>query len=221
MGYPTSVSVFSAKNAGDVIQPAHVNDLQTEVSAIETGLLNGLSHSFAANAGLQSSNSTVNALSVSSLSTFAYRPTVPAPDAVRLSLAANSTHSNTTRAISWTVQDFMTNSSLHSTTTNPSRITPQSTGLYQIHCGARSNNAQAASTFQFDLYVEDSSGTRIALDNFQQAVNVGQTTPAVHAFGLKRFDSLAATPYVRAVIQCSVADEVNSADAFFELWKLF
>lgn len=39
MGYPTSVNSFTTKNTGDTIQPAHVNDLQTEVTAVETDLL--------------------------------------------------------------------------------------------------------------------------------------------------------------------------------------
>jgi len=42
--YPTSVKTFSTKATNDVIQAAHVNDLQDEVTAIETGLLNGLQH---------------------------------------------------------------------------------------------------------------------------------------------------------------------------------
>lgn len=41
MAYPTSPITFSTKNAGDTIQPAHVNDLQTEVTAIESALLTG------------------------------------------------------------------------------------------------------------------------------------------------------------------------------------
>ena len=44
MAYPTSVIVFTTKNAGDTIQPAHPNDLQTEVTALEQGLLNGVAH---------------------------------------------------------------------------------------------------------------------------------------------------------------------------------
>jgi hypothetical protein len=39
--YPTSVKSFTTKLASDVIQPGHVNDLQDEVSAIETDLLAG------------------------------------------------------------------------------------------------------------------------------------------------------------------------------------
>lgn len=41
MAYPTSAITFTTKNAGDTIQPAHVNDLQTEVTALESALLTG------------------------------------------------------------------------------------------------------------------------------------------------------------------------------------
>ena len=62
--YPTAAKTFTTKNAGDTIQPAHINDIQTEVEAIESGLLNGT-------APLNSSKSTVASLSVSGASTFA------------------------------------------------------------------------------------------------------------------------------------------------------
>lgn len=61
--YPTAVKTFTTKNAGDTIQPAHINDLQDEVVAIEQGLLGGVSP-------FQSSNSTLANLSVPGLSTF-------------------------------------------------------------------------------------------------------------------------------------------------------
>ena len=60
--YPTSVKVFTTKSTADVVQAAHVNDLQDEVNAIEAGLLNGT-------APLNSSNSTVANLSVTGGST--------------------------------------------------------------------------------------------------------------------------------------------------------
>src|SRR3990167_5444714 len=60
--YPTSVKSFTTKNTSDAIQAAHVNDLQDEVAAIEGGLLNGT-------APLNSSNSTLAALSVTGNST--------------------------------------------------------------------------------------------------------------------------------------------------------
>lgn len=60
--YPGAVWSPTTKNNGDTIQASHINDLQNEVVAIEDGLLN-------AKAPLNSSNSTVNALSVTNGST--------------------------------------------------------------------------------------------------------------------------------------------------------
>lgn len=40
--YPTSAPSFTTKNTGDIIQPAHVNDIQDEVVAIGTVLVNSL-----------------------------------------------------------------------------------------------------------------------------------------------------------------------------------
>lgn len=40
--YPTSAKSFTTKNSGDSIQAAHVNDLQDEVTAVETDLIAGL-----------------------------------------------------------------------------------------------------------------------------------------------------------------------------------
>jgi len=42
--YPTAVKVFTSRNSGDVISQAHVNDLQDEANAIESGLLTGIAH---------------------------------------------------------------------------------------------------------------------------------------------------------------------------------
>jgi len=61
--YPGAVKSFTTRNAGDVIQPSHMNDVQDEVNAIESGLLQGT-------APLNSSHSTVASLSVSGGSTF-------------------------------------------------------------------------------------------------------------------------------------------------------
>jgi len=62
--FPLSVWSPTTKNAGDVIQPAHINDAQDEIVAIEGGIRNGT-------APVNSSNSTVAALSVLGGSTFA------------------------------------------------------------------------------------------------------------------------------------------------------
>ena len=61
--YPTGVSAFTTKNAGDVIQPSHINGLQDEISAIEDGLLNGT-------APLTSSHATFPSVQVNGNSTF-------------------------------------------------------------------------------------------------------------------------------------------------------
>lgn len=37
--YPSSIKSFTTKIAGDTVQPSHINDLQDEVTAIETDLL--------------------------------------------------------------------------------------------------------------------------------------------------------------------------------------
>lgn len=42
--YPTSVKVFTTKAQNETIQPAHMNDVQDEITAIEQGLLNGFAH---------------------------------------------------------------------------------------------------------------------------------------------------------------------------------
>ena len=62
--YPGSVKTFATRATGQTIDPSHVNDLQDEVNAIEAGLLNGT-------APLNSSRSTLVALSVSGNSTLA------------------------------------------------------------------------------------------------------------------------------------------------------
>lgn len=40
--YPASAKSFTTKNNGDSIQADHVNDLQAEVTAVETDLIAGL-----------------------------------------------------------------------------------------------------------------------------------------------------------------------------------
>lgn len=56
--YPASIKSFSTKNNGDTIQNTHVNDIQDEVAAVETGLLNGLSHALVASTGFSSGSGT-------------------------------------------------------------------------------------------------------------------------------------------------------------------
>jgi hypothetical protein len=54
MGYPTSVPSFTTKTSLNVIEPAHINDLQTEVAAIEGELItSGLTNVLLVNAGVR------------------------------------------------------------------------------------------------------------------------------------------------------------------------
>lgn len=78
--FPTSVFAPASRSAGQTIQPAHVNDLQDEVNAIEGGYLNGT-------ARLNSSASTVASLGVTGASTIAGRLVVSSG----LSVVGNST----------------------------------------------------------------------------------------------------------------------------------
>lgn len=69
--YPSAVKTFTTKNALDTIQPSHINDLQDEIAAIESGLLNGtapMNSSRITAPAAQISNCTVSSLTVSVLS---------------------------------------------------------------------------------------------------------------------------------------------------------
>jgi hypothetical protein len=65
--YPGSVKVFSARSAGQVIDASHMNDVQDEINAIESGLLNGtapvVSSNITATRLVSSSNLQVNGAS--------------------------------------------------------------------------------------------------------------------------------------------------------------
>lgn len=122
--YPGSVKTFTSRNNGDVIQASHINDLQDEVNAIEAGLLQG-------SAPLNSSNSTVAALSVLGGSTFTgpvvfstgvtfAATTVPRCNA--FSTATQSIPNNSYTAVTFEGEDF-DSGSLHSTSVNTSRFT--------------------------------------------------------------------------------------------------
>jgi len=68
--YPTGVFSPALKNTGNTIQASHVNDLDTEVAAIESGLLVGLQHALViSTGGLSVSTGSVNIGGPSSLAT--------------------------------------------------------------------------------------------------------------------------------------------------------
>ena len=174
--YPTAVKSFTTKNAGDSILAAHVNDIQDEVNAIEAGLLN-------ATAPLNSSNSTVNTLQVSSNSTFAQRPVMPPPVVAFVYLdSAVDLGSSLSSTVAWTGESLVSNSSMHSTATNPERLIPQTTGLYQLTCQA---SWSQTSSGLLKIVLVDSTGQFAAI----RLASDGEQYNA-QAVGFKRFDVL-------------------------------
>lgn len=74
--YPTGVFAPTSKNAGDTIQPSHINDVQAEITAVEDALKNGIAHGLTiggattiSTGGLTVSTGSVNITAPSSLAT--------------------------------------------------------------------------------------------------------------------------------------------------------
>jgi hypothetical protein len=112
---------------------------------MQDGLLNGT-------APLNSSRSTAAALHVTGNSTFAVRPIEPPPHAAQV--FAESTHalgSSATSTLSFTGQAYAINSSLHSTATNPERLTPQSTGLWRFTAQVNTNPVSTLTPIQVSI----------------------------------------------------------------------
>ena len=208
--YPGAVKTFAARSAGQVIDASHVNDLQDEVNAIEAGLLN-------ATAPLNSSNSTVAALSVSGASTFASRPVMPPPDAVRVPIGSTLAVVDAAAAvaINWIgTADYKTNSTLHSTARNSSRVTPQSTGIYRLTAQVALSTATAAG--YRSLYINDSTTT---IGVARAAGTTGNVT-ILQAHATKRVD-VVGTYFVILVDQNTGSTlSVLAADSWVAMEKL-
>jgi hypothetical protein len=150
-----------------------MNGVQDEIVAIESGVINGT-------ARVNSSN-----LNVTGTSTFASRPTMPPPDAALVFLQSTAAvGSSGLSTLSFLSEALVSNSSMHSTTTNPSRLTPQSTGFYQVAGQFALAGAPSAGS-KFNLTLQDSSGGTIA----QQSVKAAWAeSGSVAVMGYKRFD---------------------------------
>lgn len=233
--YPDSVKSFVSKASGQNIDPAHVNDIQDEVNAIEAGLRNGTapvnsSGSTVARLQVNGGSTLAGALNVTggstittlqaAASTFSVRPVTPSPDAVRVNSTDVGFANNTTGALTWTAdQTFITNSSMHSTGTNPERLTPQSTGIYMFVVNVSPNSAIAASTGNVLTTLEDSSGAQIA-DGV--ITGSGGSVPSGVVTGFKYFNSVTgSTQWVRAIIRVRDSS-TNSAStrSWASLWKM-
>ena len=207
--YPTSVWAPTQKAAGNTIDASHINDAQDEIVAIEGGLRNGT-------APLNSSGSTVATLQAGA-STFSVRPIEPPPNAVRVQSTIIDLTNNTTLAINWTQQTFAINSSIHSTGTNPQRLTPQTTGVYVVAAMLDLSQALTASTGGLRLQILDSSGGQVGHSG------IGGTFPnGVTAMGLKRFDDLTgSTQWVRVeAVMTDASTHSLSTNSWASLYKL-
>jgi hypothetical protein len=225
--YPGGTYAPASKSNGQVIQPSFFNDPEAEITAIEDALRNGLPHGLTISTGgltvstgsvniggpsslvslsvsggstlgtVQAGASTVASLSVAGASTFAARPTMPPPDIVLLTGSTSQFANNSSGGVLWPTQTFAGNSSVHSTGTNPDRVAPQSTGVWAFSVTLTLSTGFAEpSTGTVDAIVKDSSGTVVGFGRFATA---GGKAPSANADAYKRFDTIAASPYLRAV----------------------
>lgn len=162
MGYPSGIQTFTNKNPGDPILDTHIDDLQAEVTAIETDLINGMTGPFIANNGLTAGNSTVAALQLTgnlgwstqtyvppssratvgdiltvastsgSTATLQWQPGTVRPVCLLRHSAVTQIPQSAFTGLNWDTEDA-NDSGMHSTSANSSRITfAASTGTYQV-----------------------------------------------------------------------------------------
>lgn len=130
------------------------------------------------------------------------------PDAVRAQLeAVQELASGSSVGVSWTTRAFITNSSMHSTATNPDRLTPQTSGVYAIQVNINQRTGAALT-----IEIKDSSGSVIGgLESTNQRQFVG---------AVKYFDAVGG--YVRTMVKptASTSSLSTSGMNFMSLVKL-
>lgn len=165
--YPTSVIAFATRSNGQTIDASHVNGLQDEVTALEDGLLN-------ATARLNSSNSThvnlsvtggstVVTLSVTGASTFAGVIAYTAQPCCACLHASSQTLSTGTEVKVTFDTELFDIGGLHSTTTNPTRFTLPTSGIYSLE-GAASFDAAGVGRRYLYWMVNNSSAVGTAAE---------------------------------------------------------
>jgi len=174
--YPTTVKTFTTKNAGDIVTPAFVNDLQDEVHAVSSALLGGAARlnvgastltalsvpGASTLASLQvSSNCTIagtltvnkiasTSLSQRALTSYVWAWTDNAPlGSSRVNLPNGSTNSTLSMALNLEIADAL--SEYDSTTFI---FTPKSSGFYRVEAGYRPA-APSLGIAQLQLRVND------------------------------------------------------------------
>lgn len=238
--FPTSVFAPASRSAGQTIQPAHMNDVQDELNAIEGGYLNGT-------ARLNSSGSTLASLDVNGNSTLASSVTLgsipyimpssggstgniltcistsgstmtlewraaASPDAARVQLDALQELAVGGSSVLWSSQVFVTNSSMHSTATNPARLTPQSTGIYLAVVGVSVRSVGST----YEITIKDSTGSNVG---YVRAVSTASDA-GFNLSAMKRFDVLGG--YLTVTVEnAGTTNAVRAGnDSFFSMVKL-
>lgn len=173
--FPTSVTTFANRSAGQAIASAHINSVQDEINAIEDGYLNGT-------ARLNSSNSTVTNLSVAGGSTFVgsavfsslVRATAQ-PRSLVYSSVAQALPDGVYTDIAFESEEYNVGG-LHSTAANPSRLTipSGSSGLYIV--GARIHMSTGSGPAQIACRLVKNSTTEIATQDVIKGSTVGSYT---------------------------------------------
>jgi hypothetical protein len=228
--FPTTKHTFTNFANGATTDAAQVTDIYAEVEAIEDGYLNATARLNSSNSTLANlsvpGGSTLAALHVTSTATFDSSVTFSgnvtitgALTAASLSrgfvLATGSTSpfpNVSTASVGWPTHTAISNSSLHSTATNPDRFFPQSTGLWALSVSvALAGNYADPSSGVIEISIKDSSGGMVEFRR-TDASAAGQRSQQ-SAYGMKYFDTLSATPYLRAVLLQRGSASSNSAFA--------
>lgn len=168
--FPATVKAFTSHVSGDIIQPAHVNDLQDEVNAIETALVNGPivppngnagapPYTFAGNVTTGMYSSGTNTLDFTTNGTKALEVDstqfIDSPTQPRASAFHNTTQSVPTGAfttLSLNSEDWDVGT-LHDAVTNNSRLTVPTgaAGLYFIRASAIIANGASSTKYALQL----------------------------------------------------------------------
>ena len=177
--YPSAVISFTTKNAGDTIQPSHVNTIQDEITALEDGLLNGtapVNSSRITAPSAQLGNCTNTALNVTGGSTFsganfssnvnvvgdssitgdlyvAKRP----PSARVFQSATVQLANNVETCLNFNQQTSVYPASMHSTSVNSSRLTAPSSGMYLVSGHVLWQGFSSAGVRQVVIYKNDTT----------------------------------------------------------------
>lgn len=243
--FPDSVKSFAARSSGQTIDASHVGDLQDEVNAIESGYLNGTARLNSSASTLASLDVNGNSTLASSITLGAipyvfpssggstgdvltcvstsgstmgleWRPVTSVAEAARVELSAQVALAASSAAVAWNQQVFVTNSSIHSTGTNPSRLTPQSTGIFQFTAVCTFEPGASGSTRHI-IYIEDSSATVVGQfdDRFPSPQKATYNLSC-----LKRFDVTGGWCRVVVAPQGSTSQLVGGAESHFSMVKL-